>query len=123
MGQAGTWVRQALGKYGKYDDDQYQKDKYLKKDYEKWPDDKGGWGGSKKYKDDDDKKWGYKDSDCDPPVATPEPATLLLLGSSLAAAGGSCSPATAMTFSTLGTPTPTSGRSVPYARIGCTASS
>ena len=88
------WGKGALYAKQGYDDDKYQKhdkhgkkyDEYVKKDYEKWPDDdKGGWG--------DDKQWGYgkhdywKDPDCDPPVATPEPATLLLLGSSLAAAG------------------------------------
>lgn len=34
----------------------------------------------------DNKKW-FKDPDCDPPTATPEPATLLLVGTSLAGLG------------------------------------
>ncbi len=68
----------------------------MKKDYEKWPGGKDSWGDyGKSYKDHDDKKWGHgygkhddwKDPDCDPPVATPEPATMLLLGSTLTVAG------------------------------------
>jgi hypothetical protein len=108
-GKGALYAKQDYGdeKYGS--DDEYQKkdkygkknkgsgsEKYVKKDYEKWPDGKDGGGDyTKKYKDNDEKKWGYgygkhdnwKDPDCDPPVATPEPATMLLLGSSLAAAG------------------------------------
>lgn len=72
--------------------------KYVKNNYEEWPAEKYGWGDhDKKYKDHDDKKWGHgyeygkqddwKDPYCDPPVATPEPATMLLLGSTLTAAG------------------------------------
>ena len=105
-GKGALYAKQDYGdeKYGKYGGgDEYQKqdkyskysknggyEKYVKKDYEKWPDG-NGWGDyGKKYKEQDEKKWGYgygKDPDCDPPVATPEPATMLLLGSALAAAG------------------------------------
>ena len=79
------WGKGALHATQDYGDEKYGDDeKYGKKDYEKWPDGKDGWG-------DYDKKWGrgydWKDPDCDPPVATPEPATMLLLGSTLAAAG------------------------------------
>lgn len=87
---------QKYDKHGKKKGNNTSYEKYVKKDYEKWPDGKDKWGDySKNYKDHDDKKWshGYgkhddwKDPDCDPPVATPEPATMLLLGSTLAAAG------------------------------------
>ena len=50
---------------------------------------KDGWEEHDKWGHDKDWDWGWgKDPDCDPPMThTPEPGTLLLLGSSLAAAG------------------------------------
>ena len=71
-------------KYGKLS-------KHHKKDYDL---DKNWWGKLEKHKEYDGhdfKKWGkghgQYDPDCDPPVASPEPATLLLLGSTLAGVG------------------------------------
>ena len=56
--------------------------------------DKNRWGKlekDKEYDSHDYQKWGkgsgQYDPDCDPPVASPEPATLLLLGSTLAGVG------------------------------------
>jgi hypothetical protein len=51
----------------------------------------GKWEKHKEYDGHDLKKWakgsGQYDPDCDPPVASPEPATLLLLGATLAGVG------------------------------------
>ena len=88
--------------YGNDDwDDGYQWGDKKKKSHEyKHEYKKDGWGEHEPKKDwftwgygKEDEKWGAgmhwgKDPDCDPPMAqTPEPGTLLLLGSSLAAAG------------------------------------
>jgi hypothetical protein len=86
--------------YGDSDrDDNHWGDKKSKESYKYKKDDWGEhdakkdwytWGYGKEHeKWGHDKDWGWgKDPDCDPPMThTPEPGTLLLLGSSLAAAG------------------------------------
>lgn len=66
-------------KYAKHDWGEHQ----LKKDWFAW-----GFGKEhEKWGHDKDRGWG-KDPDCDPPLShSPEPGTVLLLGSSFAAAG------------------------------------
>jgi hypothetical protein len=102
LGTAPAWALPSHGfdkNWGKTygHDDKYEKhDGKWGDDYDNksWFDKDPGWELKKyvnKYDDDHEKKWGkgYEkwDPDCDPPVSTPEPATLLLFGSMLAGLG------------------------------------
>jgi hypothetical protein len=73
-------------------DDRGKHDKYGKlSSLHNYDLDKNRWGKHKEYDGHNFKTWGkgpgQYDPDCDPPVASPEPATLLLLGSTLAGVG------------------------------------